>query len=325
MVDPEINTLPGEEPLFNIGIVARMTDIMESTLRVWERRYQFPSAVRSSGGQRLYSQQEIMRLKWVKQRVDEGMRVSKAIHALRHTHNKEHAVNAPPVRAVQQTLPIASLPVLQYRLVQRLINHDMVGANALINAALTHYALEEIILQVISPTLFAIGEAWHEGGIDIATEHLATNLVRHNLLAWLHSSPPPFQVAPVLLACAPGELHEGSLLMLAVLLQRLRWPTIYLGQSMPLEDFAPFVRELKPSIIVFVAMTEDTAHALMDWPRHLPDAARSGHPLVGYGGKGFVDHPELVGQVPGISLGSTLSEGLETLNRLLHQLNPVLR
>ena len=40
-----------EEPIYNIGVVARMTGIPVATLRVWERRYQFPTAERTEGGQ----------------------------------------------------------------------------------------------------------------------------------------------------------------------------------------------------------------------------------------------------------------------------------
>ena len=79
---------PDEEPLFNIGAVSRMTDISETALRVWERRYDFPKSARTDGGHRLYSQQEVMRLQWVKQRTDEGMQISQAIRALHH-HERE--------------------------------------------------------------------------------------------------------------------------------------------------------------------------------------------------------------------------------------------
>jgi hypothetical protein len=84
---------------------------------------------------------------------------------------------------------------------------------------------------VIGPTFHDIGEAWSAGQIDVATEHFATNHLRHHLLLWMRMGPPAYHVNPVVLACAPGELHEGSLLMLAVLLQRLRWPVIYLARD----------------------------------------------------------------------------------------------
>src|SRR5512140_1628448 len=87
----------GEEHLFNIGVVSRMTDIMEATLRVWERRYDFPSSARTAGGHRLYSQQEILRLKWVKLRVEEGMQVSKAIRALYRLEQEGGLPSAAPL------------------------------------------------------------------------------------------------------------------------------------------------------------------------------------------------------------------------------------
>ncbi len=39
MVDMDI---VNEEPLYNIGVVSRMTGISMATLRAWERRYKFP-------------------------------------------------------------------------------------------------------------------------------------------------------------------------------------------------------------------------------------------------------------------------------------------
>jgi len=41
-------TPANEEPLLNIGAVSRMTDIPETTLRVWERRYDFLRSARTA-------------------------------------------------------------------------------------------------------------------------------------------------------------------------------------------------------------------------------------------------------------------------------------
>jgi DNA-binding transcriptional MerR regulator len=327
MTESEKGTARGGEALFSIGVVSRMTDINEATLRVWERRYDFPRSARTAGGHRLYSQQEIMRLKWVKLRLEEGMQVSKAIRALYRREQEVGPLNAatssqPPMsRQSNET----SLPSLHERLLEVLLAHDAEGVNRTLGEASAMFPLENLIYDVISPTFFDIGEAWRKGEIDIATEHFATNLLRHNLLMWMRTGPPAFHVSPVILACAPGELHEGSLLMLGVLLQRLRWPIVYLGQSMPLSDLSAFVDALEPSIIVFVAMTEETAQGLLDWPHHLPQVAQTGRPIVGYGGRAFTDHPGLAELIPGVPLGKTLPEGIDTLNHLLHELNPLLR
>ena len=316
---------PNEEPLFNIGAVSRMTDIPETTLRVWERRYDFPKSARTAGGHRLYSQQEVLRLQWVKQRVDEGMQISQAIRALQHIEREGDTptpLSSPPFTPRGENGD--ALDIFHQRLVDALLAHDADQATQVLAEALVLFPLEFVILYVIGPTFHDIGEGWSEGRIDVATEHFATNHLRHHLLMWMRTGPPAYQVNPTVLACAPGELHEGSLLMLAVLLRRLRWPVIYLGQTMPLSDLAAFVDEVDAALIVFVAMTEETARALADWPHWLPKAAQTKRPVVSYGGRIFSERPELAEQVPGVLLGKTLQEGVETLNRMLHEINPLL-
>ena len=311
-----------EEPLFNIGAVSRMTDIAETTLRVWERRYAFPKSTRTAGGHRLYSQQDVLRLQWVKLRIDAGMQTSQAIRSLQHMEREGDLL---PQSLAQQVGSSDSLRLLHQRLLDALLAHDADQANQVLGDALALYPMENLIFDIIAPTFFDVGEAWSVGQINVATEHFATNHLRHHLLMWMRTGPPSYHVSPAVLACAPGELHEGSLLMLAVLLRRLRWPVIYLGQTVPLSDLATFVNEVEAAVVVFVAMTEETALALADWPHWLPDAARTNRPIVGYGGRIFSARPDLSEQVAGVFLGNTLQEGVEILDRTLHDLNPLLR
>lgn len=310
-----------DEPLFNIGAVTRMTGIPESTLRMWERRYAFPASQRTAGGHRLYSQREVARLRWVKQRVDEGMQIRQAIHALQHLEREgEPAVWAPAPPRLEPGG--ASAELFCQQLTEALFRHDSAGADQVLSEAYPLLPMENLVLDVIGPALREIGDAWRAGRIGVATEHFASHYLRARLVLWLRAGPPAYPVSPVVLACAPGELHEGSLLMLGVLLRRLRWPIIYLGQTMPLSELAAFVEDVDPAVIVFVAMLEDSARALAEWPRWLPQAASANRPVVAYGGRIFSEQPALAEQVPGVLLGSTLREGIDTLNRMLHALNP---
>ena len=314
-----------EEPLFNIGAVSRMTDISETALRVWERRYGFPQSARTAGGHRLYSQLDVQRLQWVKLRIDEGMQTSQAIRALQHVEREGEGLVTARAASTQPTGSSESLTLLHQRLLDSLLAHDAEESSRVLSDALALYPMETLIFDMILPVLNDIGEAWSSGQIDVATEHFATNHLRQHLIMWTRTGPPSYHVSPVVLACAPGELHEGSLLILSVLLRRLRWPVIYLGQTMPLDDLVTFVNEVSASILVFVAMTEETARTLAEWTHWLSDAAESGHPIVGYGGRIFTEHPELTEQMPGVFLGKTLQEGVALLDRMLHELNPLLR
>ena len=141
---------------------------------------------------------------------------------------------------------------------------------------------------------------------------------------WLLTAPPPYAVPPTILACVPGELHEGGLLILSALLQRRRWPVAYLGQSVPLADLAEFIGVIRPLAIVLTATREESARSLVEWPQALSGAVRGGPPLVCFGGHVFVERPEWSTRVPGIYLGSDLRGAVETLEDLLQSVAPSL-
>jgi DNA-binding transcriptional MerR regulator len=310
--------------MFNIGSVARMTNILEATLRVWERRYGFPKAVRSSGGHRLYSQEDVYRLQWVKTRIDEGMPVSNAIRALQSAEDEGRFAPLQDGGALGSWRHDAntSLEFYQRQLYEALVGHQLDQVGLILGQAQALYPLEEIILQMIVPVLQRIGESWEAGETDVATEHLATNYLRYMLLVWMQVGPPPFAVNPVILACGPEELHEGGLLMLGVLLRRLRWPVRYLGQAVPLSNLSRFIQDLAPQAIVFVASSVESARALAEWPILLPSVAKNDSPQVCFGGQAFVDHPDLIQKVKGRYLGDTLQEGVQRLNAMLQEMNP---
>lgn len=64
-------------PLLRPGAVARQLGMSVETLRAWEHRYGITSSQHSGGGQRLYSQEDLQRLVWIKTLVDAGHRIGK--------------------------------------------------------------------------------------------------------------------------------------------------------------------------------------------------------------------------------------------------------
>lgn len=320
---PEVQ-VGSDEPLYNIGVVARMTGLSMATLRAWERRYDFPAAERTAGGHRLFSEEDVMLLRWVKARIDEGMQTAQAIQALRHQEATGHLVHVEePLDSVRTVMPSNGdnlrLGSYQEHLYEILAKRDIQAADRLLGDALAVFTPEDLILDVINPTFTQVGEAWEKGQISIATEHLATNYLRQRLLMWMLSGPPTRRARPIVLACAPDEWHEGSLLMIGALLRRQAWPVAYLGQAVPLPDLATFVRDIEPPVVVLVAMTEKTASALLEWPQWLPEAAKDGRPIVGYGGRIFTLQPDWRLKMAGIYLGDSLRDGLRTIGRLLPQ------
>ena len=66
----------------NIAALARRTGVAPDTLRKWEQRYAILQPSRTSGGQRRYSERDVARVEWLRERLDEGYRIGEAASLL---------------------------------------------------------------------------------------------------------------------------------------------------------------------------------------------------------------------------------------------------
>ncbi|PKQ29479.1 MAG: hypothetical protein CVT60_05130 [Actinobacteria bacterium HGW-Actinobacteria-10] len=68
--------------VFSINAVAEATGVPPSTLRYWEKAYGLIVPLRTEGGHRLYSQDDIERIRWLKRKIDEDGIQAGAAHKL---------------------------------------------------------------------------------------------------------------------------------------------------------------------------------------------------------------------------------------------------
>ena len=304
------------EAIFNIGAVTRMTGIPITTLHAWERRYGFPhSTARTLGGHRLYSENDVSLLRNVKAKIEQGFSARQAVMAVQKMDLEGRLQLMHPCKAYQTTERLPTSPAGHAQLAEALFLHDLARADRLLSEMLAFNSPEEITLNVIGPVLAELGEAWEAGRITVTDEHLASNYLRQRLLMWMVTGPPPRETTPIVLVCAPGEWHEGSLLMLGVLLRRQGWPVAYLGQNVPFTDLAAFVDQVRPRALVLVGMLEESARLLADWPKWIKQT--EGRPLVTFAGRAFVIHPLLKNLVSGVYLGDSIQAGLTKLEEML--------
>ena len=76
--------------IYSIGAVARMLGVPAQTLRAWEDRYQQIVPARSSGGQRLYSRDQVDQLSFIRNQIEQGLQPADA-HRLLAQHHSEVA------------------------------------------------------------------------------------------------------------------------------------------------------------------------------------------------------------------------------------------
>jgi len=77
--------------IYSIGAVARMLGVPAQTLRAWEDRYQQIVPARSSGGQRLYSRDQVDQLSFIRNQIEQGLQPADAHRVLAQQRHEDAA------------------------------------------------------------------------------------------------------------------------------------------------------------------------------------------------------------------------------------------
>lgn len=303
-----------DTPKYSIKAVCAQTGIMAVTLRAWERRYRLLTPHRTNSNYRLYSERDVALLRWLKGRVDSGISISSVVAELKEMHaNGKWPETVPALRLAGQV----PNPPLHYagRLFSALMSFDESGAGGVLSEAHSMFDLVTVCMEVITPCLVMIGDAWHQGEILISTEHLASNYLKGRLMALFQSFPSHRDAPHITVACTPNEQHEFGNLMLATLLRRDGYRVDYLGTNVPAADLIDYLRSEMPTLAVFSAGNEQAVAELCELQRSLA----GGRPpvTVGYGGRIFVSEPRFRESTSGIFLGETVRDGHARIQRLI--------
>ncbi|WP_299026818.1 MerR family transcriptional regulator [uncultured Thermanaerothrix sp.] len=318
MDKPELSHDP-HAPVYNIKAVSRLVGLPSVTLRAWERRYGLPRPRRGHQGYRLYSEYDLHLLRWLKQQVDTGISIGRAVeywHELR-------SMGRDPVAEQTRFSPTAQ-PIspnhLARDLYAALTHFDEEAAAEVLRRASALYTIDQVLTEVVQPMLVEIGEAWHRGELPIAVEHFATQFCLQHLMSLLAASAPPRHPGIIVAACAPGETHQIGLLMLVVMLRWRGWDVKYLGQDLKLEGMAEALGPLKPRLLLFSATRPEIALNLLDLPTALA-AFPDPKPWVVLGGQAF-EGLRLPKTIPAVYLQAPLLETVTLIERLMQEHTP---
>lgn len=345
-----------DAPMFNTKAVAQQTGIAAPTLRAWERRYDLLSPERAGNDYRLYSERDMVLIRWLKERVDSGMSISQAIALFHHMRTEHEQVanlaesppatpvasqpSEPPTHPQEPALAPAkeemaydwsqlvsssarssyptthTMSLIQNRLIEAFRYLDEQTATTLMGSALTTYPVEQVCLELITPTMWQIGQLWAEGQITISVEHFASNFF-HALLANLfHGTPCSQEGPPTIVCCAPGEQHELAALMLSLFLRRYGMRIAYLGQSIETSGLLKTIKVLSPPLVCVSLTIPEYLPALINLGEQVQSMATP-RPLFAFGGQIFLHHSHIIPQIPGIYLDGDLNVVVAQLQRMV--------
>lgn len=285
------NAFP-DVPLYNIQAVASATGVPSITLRSWERRYGVPEPKRDDKGYRLYSERDMAVTRWLRERVHEGMGISRAVNLL-------HILEQDQPPAVETAgLDFDSL---RQKLLVAVDRMDEGAVSRVIAESLMVASIEQVGIHLLQPALYEVGERWAVGKLSVTTEHISSNLVRSHLVQWARISPPPLREERVMVGCSPGELHDIGALMLAVFLRRRGFDVIFCGANVEFDSFMADVLRMDPDAVCLSAATPQSARSLRELFEALEGRFRG---VLAFGGRAFNENDNLRQALPGMYLGA---------------------
>jgi methanogenic corrinoid protein MtbC1 len=219
-----------------IAAVERDTGLSKDTLRVWERRYGFPTPDRDQFGERVYPIDQVDKLRVLRRLMDAGHRPGKVIHlAIEDLQTLAAETSQSSVTPRSMSDAIAEHEDLQ-RYVELVKAHQVEELRRALSQAQLRLGMERFVMEVVAPLTRMIGDAWARGYVEVFEEHLYTESLQVVLRNAISTIPQPARHPRVLLTTIPQESHGLGLLMAEAILALEGCRCVSLGVQTPIWD-----------------------------------------------------------------------------------------
>jgi MerR family transcriptional regulator, light-induced transcriptional regulator len=237
--------------VLRIGELSKRSGVSPELLRAWERRYGLLRPVRSAGGLRLYTPEDVERVRVMRRHLADGLAAAEA------------AALALGAGVGDRAAPMALRPeAARDDLAQALDRYDEPRAQLILDRLLAVATVDTLLSEVVLPYLHDLGERWQRGDASVAQEHFASSVVRGRLLGLARGW--GLGLGPTaVLACLPGEQHDLGLIAFGLALHARGWRIVYLGSDSPIETVEEVSRQLDPSLVVLTAVSEERVEPVL--------------------------------------------------------------
>jgi len=319
-------------PVYTMKTVVQQTGITPTTLRAWERRYGILQPDRTDGGYRLYSEQDIALLRWLKSQIEAGINIGRAVALLDLKGSGRAEVAAPLLPASPEPAPAARFrasaepevatlypdthhtSAITEELLHALMAFCETKAGTILSEAFALHSYEIVTEHIIVPALLEAGERWQRGAATVVQANFVITFLRQKISSMLAAYSQPASGPLAIAGSGPGEWHDIGILLVALALRRQGWRVLYMGQNVPASQLIGELPRLKAELVCLSATMAESATRLLQAVeniRRLPEP----RPRLLIGGRAMNLYPELRDQLPEAYLGATASAAIEALSR----------
>jgi DNA-binding transcriptional MerR regulator len=231
--------------VFSIKDLENLSGIKAHTIRIWEKRYDILQPMRTDTNIRLYDLASLQKLLNITLLHDYGYKISKIA-----TYPQDKIPSL--VREIISSKTAKSHAISAFKMA--MMNFDQESFFNTYNWLIADKSFKEVFHEVFIPLMNELGLLWQSDTITPAHEHFISYLIKQKLLV----NTEKLQVLKqtkldkvFVLSLPLNEIHELGLMYLNYEILLNGYKTIYLGESMPIENLKDLKKHFNS--IVFVS------------------------------------------------------------------------
>jgi DNA-binding transcriptional MerR regulator/methylmalonyl-CoA mutase cobalamin-binding subunit len=229
-----------------IGTVSKRSGVKSDLVRAWERRYQAVTPTRTAGGHRVYTDQDIARLKLLNQATSHGHSISQiaqfSLDELKKLLQLEDAYS----QISHTALLTGDKKFLTEDYIEKcyasVLAFDAKGLESHFENAIVELGSQAFIEELLTPLLTRIGDRWKKGELRPIHEHMTSSVIRSLTYILRNNNPCPDNAPRMIVSTPIGQLHELGALLAAIMAELNGWQVTYLGANLPAEEIAAAVK-----------------------------------------------------------------------------------
>lgn len=238
---------------YPIKVVSQMTGLSVHVIRAWEKRYNVVEPDRTDTNRRLYSEEDIEKLRLLNDASHLGHNIGSlaalTLSELKNLLAKEKSNLSETKVGLNSSSSVNRVEEILTECIETVKDYDAKKLESILLNASAKLTQPVLIEEVVIPLVYKIGDMWHEGEIRVANEHLASSVIRSFLFNLLESYPSN-NSAPVLISATPrGQEHELGALIAGVVAAASGWKVVYLGTNLPAEEVGAVVSYLNAKVV----------------------------------------------------------------------------
>lgn len=308
-----------DAPVYNTKAVVQKTGIPAATLRAWERRYGVPNPDRTESNYRLYSERDIALIRWLRERVDEGITMSQAVDLYKRIKAGQDVPSSLVEGDVTPAHRPLSFPKIQQRLIESFQSFDEKEAEMTLSEAFAAHSLDNVCTKVIQPTMKTIGQMWHDGDISVPVEHFASSFMERKLMNLITAQPLVPDAPLIVTGCATHEQHHLGILLISLFLRRAGYRVVYLGPNVPLRELENILKHHNPVMVALSAATSTALPSLREFGELI--GKQDSHLLYLVGGFLFQEDPDIIHNIP----NARFLDETDDIEESVRQIAPLIR